>query len=222
MKKIDGIWLKVIKFTFFLIILSLILFALIGDFSETFFNQQSCQQLFTEMKPFAWLIATALLTLDLLLPLPATAIIAALGAVYGTLLGGFSATLAILASGVCGYWLANKLINKYPALLGTKEEIDKFSESFDKWGPLLIILSRFTPILPEVTVILAGAGKMNFKRFFTALSLSAFSTAFAFALLGDLLSSRPFILMVISLSIPVFLWLVIKPFLKNKKNQEKQ
>src|SRR3990172_232903 len=55
---------------------------------------------------YAWAIGIGLLIADLALPVPATAVMAALGIVYGPVLGGLVATLGSVASGLIGYALS--------------------------------------------------------------------------------------------------------------------
>ena len=45
-----------------------------------------------------------------------------------------------------------------------KQRVD-LNTSFHKNGPLLIMLARAMPMLPEVTACLAGATKMSFLKF---------------------------------------------------------
>ena len=54
---------------------------------------------------WAWALGIALIWADLLLPVPQTAVIAALGIIYGTLLGGLLGSLGLITSGLLGYGL---------------------------------------------------------------------------------------------------------------------
>ena len=54
---------------------------------------------------WAWAVGIALIWADLVLPVPQTAVIAALGIIYGTLLGGLLGSLGLITGGVIGYGL---------------------------------------------------------------------------------------------------------------------
>jgi uncharacterized membrane protein YdjX (TVP38/TMEM64 family) len=49
---------------------------------------------------WAWALGIALIWADLVLPVPQTAVIAALGIIYGTLLGGLLGTLGLITGGL--------------------------------------------------------------------------------------------------------------------------
>ena len=50
-------------------------------------------------------LGIALIWADLVLPIPQTAVIAALGIIYGTLLGGLLGSLGLITGGLLGYGL---------------------------------------------------------------------------------------------------------------------
>jgi uncharacterized membrane protein YdjX (TVP38/TMEM64 family) len=49
---------------------------------------------------WAWAVGIALIWADLVLPIPQTAVIAALGIIYGTLLGGLLGSLGLITGGL--------------------------------------------------------------------------------------------------------------------------
>ena len=54
---------------------------------------------------WAWALAIALIWADVVLPIPQTAVIAALGLIYGTVIGGLLGSLALITGGLLGYGL---------------------------------------------------------------------------------------------------------------------
>jgi uncharacterized membrane protein YdjX (TVP38/TMEM64 family) len=54
---------------------------------------------------WAWAVGIALIWADLVLPIPQTAVIAALGIIYGTLFGGLLGSLGLITGGLLGYGL---------------------------------------------------------------------------------------------------------------------
>ena len=54
---------------------------------------------------WAWAVGIALIWVDLVLPIPQTAVVAALGIIYGTWLGGLLSTFALITGGLLGYGL---------------------------------------------------------------------------------------------------------------------
>src|SRR5687768_5676973 len=83
-------------------------FVLWGDRFETLLHQDRLGIWFESYRNSAWLMAIGLLVSDLVLPIPNTVVIAALGILYGPLLGGLVATVGTCLSGVAGYALCRR------------------------------------------------------------------------------------------------------------------
>src|SRR5215217_5017542 len=54
---------------------------------------------------WAWALAVALIWADVVLPIPQTAVIAALGLIYGTVVGGLIGSIGLITGGLLGYGL---------------------------------------------------------------------------------------------------------------------
>jgi uncharacterized membrane protein YdjX (TVP38/TMEM64 family) len=54
---------------------------------------------------WAWAVGIALIWADLVLPVPQTVVIAALGIIYGTVLGGLLGSVGLITGGLLGYVL---------------------------------------------------------------------------------------------------------------------
>ncbi len=181
-------------------------FVLIGDWFETVFSQEECVEWFSRTRPVAWLAAVGLLVSDLLLPVPATGVMAALGAVYGVWLGAAVGAAGSLSAGLLGYSLARLVGTRGVRRIASDEEIERFRWLFDRWGGAAIIVSRVLPILPEVMAVLAGLAPMTFRRFLLALLLGTIPTAFLFAWIGAASAERPWYGVLAAVLIPLLLW----------------
>ena len=181
-------------------------FALWGGRFESLFNQGACAAWFAEIRPVAWLAAIGLLVADLLLPIPATGVMAALGAVYGVALGAAIGALGSTLAGLAGYGLARLAGRRGVRWIATEAEMDRFRDGFDRWGGYGILISRMTPVLPEVLTILAGLARMRFDRFLTALVLGSLATSLLYAWIGQLVVERPVYGMGIAVVVPLLIW----------------
>jgi uncharacterized membrane protein YdjX (TVP38/TMEM64 family) len=177
-----------------------------GEHFEIIFSQQACVKWFSEIKPWAWAVGIGLLVADLLLPIPATGIMAALGSVYGVWVGGLVAVTGSCLAGFTGYGLARLAGKRGARLLATDQEIDRFKGVFDRWGGWGIIVSRILPILPEVMTILAGLARMDLKRFSAALLLGTLPTCLLFAFLGHAAQDDPGYGIAAAVALPLLLW----------------
>jgi uncharacterized membrane protein YdjX (TVP38/TMEM64 family) len=213
------------KFLILFFILSFLFlgsFALVGDWMETFFSFEKCSDWFLSLKPFAWLIGIGALVGDIILPLPATGIMAALGNVYGFWIGFLCSFLGSFSAGVIGYFITRLLGEKGARFFASKEEREEFKAVFDKFGGIAVIFSRMLPILPEVITVLAGFAKMRLKLFIPALILGTLPTAAFFSYLGTVGRENSNFGIIVAVFLPAMIWFIVSPFLKRKLSEEKE
>jgi uncharacterized membrane protein YdjX (TVP38/TMEM64 family) len=156
----------------------------------------------------AWLAALLLLAGDILLPVPATAVMGALGIVYGPVLGGAIGTLGSCFSGLLGYWLCKKFGRPVAVRIAGEKELERAEAFFGRSGGVAVALSRWMPVLPEAIACMAGIARMRPWRFVAALASGSAPMAFVYATLGSRMAD-PWLAMVLCALIPVPLWLLI-------------
>lgn len=159
---------------------------------------------------WAWLAGIGLLAADLVLPVPGTVVMSALGYIYGPLAGGLAAAAGSMLAGLCGYGLG-RLVGERAArkLLG---DLD-FEEGrllFARGGGWLVALSRALPILPEALSCTAGLVRMPFARFLAALACGSLPVGFLFAWIGAAGRGAPGWALAFSLLVPAMLWFVAR------------
>jgi uncharacterized membrane protein YdjX (TVP38/TMEM64 family) len=155
---------------------------------------------------WAWALGIALIWADLVLPVPQTAVIAALGIIYGTLLGGLLGSLGLVTGGLLGYVMmltsARRLVQR---LVGPRS-LHKMESLFDQGGAWAIVLTRSLPYsVPEAMVFLAGLAGMPMRKFTAALTIGSVPTAFAFAAIGAGLADQPILALAVSYGLPILL-----------------
>lgn len=90
--------------------------------------------------------------------------------------GHFNVAILFLGSFVCaflgdsfGYYFGTKIgpkiFSKPNSFFWNKNNIDKTAKFFAKHGDKAITLARFVPIVRTFTPIMAGVGRMNYKKF---------------------------------------------------------
>jgi uncharacterized membrane protein YdjX (TVP38/TMEM64 family) len=160
-----------------------------------------------EVGPWAWLAGIGLLMGDLLLPIPATAVMSALGLVYGVFLGGMIGAAGSILAGAAGYLLCRALGRSMAVrILGPKglAEGERLAHGSGVW---LVVLSRWLPVFPEVVACMAGLTRMPPRRFLMALACGSIPLSFAFAALGAAGLEHPMLALVVSAAAPPVLWL---------------
>jgi len=199
-------FLKILGIAVALAALCLAGFELWGEQLETVFSQDACREWFSETRHVAWLVAIGLLVSDLVLPIPATGVMAALGSVYGVAVGAVIGAAGSALAGLLGYGLARLAGKKAIRFIATDKEVERFRDLFDRWGGAAIILSRVMPILPEVMSVLAGLARMRVGRFVAALLLGTIPVAVLFAYIGAASARAPGYGVLIAVALPLLLW----------------
>ena len=159
-----------------------------------------------EYGSWAWALGIALVWADLVLPVPQTAVIAALGIIYGTWLGGLLGSFGLLAGGLLGYGLmltsARRLVQSVAGL----QSLHRMESLFDQSGAWAIVLTRSLPYsVPEAMVFLAGLAGMPMREFTAALTIGSVPTAFIFAAVGAGWADQPILALVVSYVLPILL-----------------
>ncbi len=204
--------LKLIALFLFFSLIFLFLFFLFGEEFDQLFSFEQCTLWFESIKPFAWMVGILLLIADLFLPVPATGVVAALGAVYGIVPGALFGIAGSTCAGILGYITARYIGDRATRFIVTQTEIENYRAFFNQWGAYAIIISRVMPIMPEVLSILAGFSEMKFKRFAAALIAGTIPACFLFSWIGQ--ASADFnIGVLVAIVLPLFAWPLVSRYL---------
>ncbi len=126
---------------------------------------------------WAWAAGIALIWADVVLPVPQTAVIAALGIIYGTLLGGVLGSVGLISGGLLGYVLMLTAARRFVQRVTGRQSLHKMERVFEQGGAWAIVLTRSLPYsVPEVMVFLAGLAGMPIRKFTAALTIGGVPT----------------------------------------------
>lgn len=194
----------------------LLIFFLWGDSFSFIFSQPKAVAYLGSYEKWAWAVAFLLLVGDILLPLPGTIIMAALGYIYGPLVGGMLSVLGSFLSGAVGYWLC-RMIGERAArrILGDKD-YQRGKAMSDKVGGLIVALSRWLPVFPEVVSCMAGLTRMRPIVFHLALLCGSLPLGFVYAYIGFSGIDKPALAMILSAGVPPVIWLTIRWIFRSK------
>lgn len=201
------LFIKILSIAVVFAALCLLIFALWGDVFESLFSHEKCVQWLADIKSIGWLVGILLLISDILLPVPATGIMSALGDVYGFWLGWGFGAFGSVSAGLLGYGLVRMGRERLANRLASPRDLRRFQSFFDHWGGAAIIVSRLFPILPEVMSVLAGLAKMRFLYFLSALLLGTLPVTALFSWWGNFATAKiPVTAHVIAIIAPVLIW----------------
>lgn len=207
-----------------LALLLLIPFLIWGNSMAQTFSQEGAVNWLEQYGAWAWAAGMGLLMCDLVLPIPGTAVMAALGFVYGPLLGGLIGFGGSFLSGSAAYVLCRALgRNAAVRILGEKD-LAKGERLFSRVGGWLVVLSRWLPLFPEVIACMAGLTRMSARSFHIAMACGSLPLGFVFAYIGHAGVDHPTLALTLSATLPPILWLCVQPFFRAKARgvQEEQ
>ena len=201
----------------FLALVVSIPFLIWGSGFERSFSQEGAVAWLSGYGHWAGPAGILLLISDLFLPIPATAVMAALGFVYGPVAGGLTATLGSFLSGALAYLLCRRFGRPVAARLLGPEELVTGERLFAQVGGWLVVLSRWLPVFPEVIACMAGLSRMPARAFFAALVCGSAPLAFVFAAIGHAGVDHPGLAIALSAGLPPLLWLAVQPYFRARR-----
>ena len=139
---------------------------------------------------------------------------AALGIVYGPVLGGLIATAGSVSSGLIGYGVCRRYGRPVARWFGGEKVLADGETLFAKVGGWIVALSRWLPVFSEVIACVAGLARMAFTTFFVALLCGSVPLGFVFAAIGHAGQDRPVVTLAVSALLPIVFWLLLRPLLR--------
>ncbi|MDB6079412.1 MAG: DedA family protein [Akkermansiaceae bacterium] len=155
---------------------------------------------------WAWAAGIGLLAADLILPVPGTIVMSALGYLYGPWLGGICAAAGSIASGLLGYGVGRITGETTARKLLGERDFTRGRDLFTRGGGWMIALSRPLPILPEALSCTAGLVRMPFGRFILSLFCGSLPVGLLFAWIGAAGRDTPAWAIAASMTVPALLW----------------
>jgi uncharacterized membrane protein YdjX (TVP38/TMEM64 family) len=157
-----------------------------------------------QYESWGWALGIVLIWADVVLPIPQTAVIAALGIIYGTLLGALLGSVGLITGGLLGYVLTLTSARRYVQRFIGSRWLQKLERSFERGGSWAIVLTRSLPYsIPEGMVFLAGIAGMPIGQVVAALTVGSVPTAFVFAAIGAGWAHQPVLALVVSYVFPI-------------------
>lgn len=204
---------RLVLIVLILIGISAVPFLIWGKGLEQALSLQGAADFMRGFGDWAWLAGIGLVMLDIFLPIPASAVMAALGIIYGPVIGGALAASGSMLAGLVGYGLCRILGPRTARYLAGDDGFEKTRGLFTRWGGWLVAGSRWLPILPETVAFLAGLTAMPFMLFTLALACGSVPLGFAYATAGHLGADNVPLTLGLSAVAPLGLWLLARPLL---------
>jgi uncharacterized membrane protein YdjX (TVP38/TMEM64 family) len=157
-----------------------------------------------------WVVATGvagILATDVLLPVPSSLVSTFAGARLGTLLGAFASWSGMSLGASIGFALARQWGRPLAQRLSRPEDLDRMAVASQRYGPIVLVVTRALPVLAEASVLLMGIHLLPWKKFLPAILLSNLGIAVAYAAFGTFAQQHEWLALAmgISVALPVLL-----------------
>jgi uncharacterized membrane protein YdjX (TVP38/TMEM64 family) len=195
----------------------LIPFLIWGGRFEAAFSRDGAIHWLRDYGAWAWAAGIVLLLLDLLLPVPATAVFSGLGFLYGALLGGLIGAAGSILSGIAAYAGCRLAGRRAAVRLAGERDLARAEQLFSSAGGWLVALSRWLPVFSETVACLAGLARMPAVPFLLALASGTIPLAMIFAVVGAAGVHYPVAAIALSAGLPALLWPVVSLLLGRQK-----
>jgi membrane-associated protein len=112
-----------------------------------------------------------------------------------------------------GYRAGPRIFDRPDSRFFKREFVERTQAFFHKHGGKAITLAQFVPIVRTFTPVMAGVGRMNFRRFISFNVIGALLWAVGVTLLGYWLGSFPFVQKNIELILLTIIFVSVAPML---------
>lgn len=168
----------------FLIVLfaiPIIPFLLLGEtFEQSLLN--SLREPSSPSVIICWVVG--LLTADMFLPVPSSAVMTYAGGSLGLVSATFWSWIGLSLGATGGFGLSRLFGERIARRFSESDDIVRMSEFTRRHGPIALVLTRALPILAEACVLMLGAGQLSWQRFLPAMLLSNFALALTYSACG--------------------------------------
>jgi uncharacterized membrane protein YdjX (TVP38/TMEM64 family) len=162
------------------------------------------------------------LALDILLPVPSSAVITWGGGVLGAVSAALAGTLGLTAGAMLGFALSRWLGRRFVSRRVAAGDLDRSQALLERSGVVALVLTRPLPILAEACVLLVGTTGMSWRRFLPPVVASNSVIATTYALAGAYFQERGALTPAIILSgtIPLLAALLARRWLPQVERSE--
>ncbi|WP_075085534.1 TVP38/TMEM64 family protein [Mariniblastus fucicola] len=191
------------------LLIPIVPFILLGSWFEPWLETLLAGTAIDASPPLAFGSVVGILAIDILLPIPSSAVCTFAGKQLGGATGTVACWIGLNLSAGIGYWIG-AAYGRPIAVKFSDEETLKRLESFDKRSSIVcLVLCRSLPIIAEASVLLMGMKKLSWTAFWPAVLLSNLGIAAALCWLGAFSAKANWFPLAMGISVAVPLLFVL-------------
>ena len=126
--------LRLLLLVLLMLAISVIPFLIWGEQLEASLSQKGPAGFMRQFGDWAWLAGIGLIISDFALPVPSSAVMAALGIIYGPVIGGAASAAGSMLAGMVGYGICRMISPRAAERLAGAEGMQQAKLLFERWG----------------------------------------------------------------------------------------
>ena len=164
--------------------------------------------------PMTFALVVGLLATDIFLPIPSSVISTMSGWQLGWLMGTLATWLGMNLGAIFGFALARRFGEPLALWFSSGESLQQMQAVSDRYGPLVLALTRAMPVFAEASVLIAGIHSLSWRRFLPAVICSNLGIAIAYSAFGDYAQRHGWLPLALGIAIvlPIFVAATAKHF----------
>jgi uncharacterized membrane protein YdjX (TVP38/TMEM64 family) len=129
-------------------------------------------------------LVAGVLSTDILLPVPSSAVSTWAGGVLGVGWGTAASWLGMTVGATLGFALAHWLGRPLALRMARRDDLARMARTLETWGVLALVLTRPVPVFAEACVLLTGTMNLSWRRFLPAVVLANLAISLVYAGFG--------------------------------------
>lgn len=173
-------------------------------------------------KYLPWIVI-ALLSGDLILPIPSSVVTTYIGGRMHWITGTLVSWIGMSLAAVIGFTLARKYGSQFALRFSSAAQLENVGDLASRFGPVFLVLARGVPVVAEASILLMGIHRLSWRRFLIPVLLSNLGISLGYTLFGAVAQQHHWfpLALGVSICVPIGLTLITQHVLQSKdKNFE--
>ena len=184
-------------------------FVVMGMWFEPWIEQLLGGSTLSQNPAMAFSAAVGVLAVDILLPIPSTAVCTFAGKELGAIAGTLACWIGLNLSAGIGYWMGNAFGRPLAIRFSDEATLQRLEKLDNRSSVVCILLCRSLPIVAEASVLMMGMKKLPWKLFWPAVLLSNLGIAAALCWLGSFSAKADWFPLALGVSIAIPLLFIL-------------
>ena len=164
-------------------------------------------------------IVIALLSGDLILPIPSSVVTTYIGGQKDWVTGTLVSWVGMSLGAVIGFTLARKYGPQFALRFSSAAQLENARDLAGRFGPIFLVLARGVPVVAEASILLMGIHRLSWRRFLIPVLLSNFGISLGYTLFGAVAQQHHWfpVALGVSICVPIGLTLIAQRVVQSKE-----